>query len=96
MNENNERNNISSIKSIEQCHDGTDLNKIYEESLKKVKKDIHDKISKRQLYNYKCLEVLIEYVKKYPDCRFMQILSNVGLDEIQFYEESVDTYERIK
>ena len=31
-----------------------------------------------------------------PDWRFMQILSNTGIDEIDFYEESVDTFNRIR
>ena len=50
----------------------------------------------RQEYNYKCLDVLKEMIEKYPDWRFMQILSNTGIDEIDFYEESVDTFNKIR
>jgi len=54
------------------------------------------KQKRRQEYNYKCLDILKEMVENYPDMRFMQILSNVGIDEIDFYEESVDTFNKIR
>ena len=69
-----------------------EFNKKMKESLNSFK----EKAKMRQEYNYKCLDVLKEMVENYPDWRFMQILSNTGIDEINFYEESVDTYERIK
>ena len=55
-----------------------------------------EKAKTRQEYNYKCLDILKEMVENYPDWRFMQILSNTGIDEIDFYEESVDTFNKIK
>ena len=69
-----------------------EFRKKMEESLNEFK----EKAKMRQEYNYKCLDILRKMVENYPDWRFMQILSNTGIDEINFYEESVDTYERIK
>jgi hypothetical protein len=69
-----------------------EFNRKMEESLNKFK----EKTKKRQEYNYKCLDILKEMVENYPDWRFMQILSNTGIDEINFYEESVDTFNKIK
>ena len=63
-----------------------------QESLNEFK----EKAKMRQEYNYKCLDVLKEMIEKYPDWRFMQILSNTGIDEIDFYEESVDTFNKIR
>ncbi len=64
--------------------------------LEKILNDFKEKAKTRQEYNYKCLDVLREMVEKYPYWRFMQILSNTGIDEINFYEESVDTFNKIK
>lgn len=58
-------------------------------------KDIEYKIKHRQEYNYKCLDKLKELIEKYPDWRFTQIIFNVGLAEDRFYEESVDTFEKL-
>ena len=60
--------------------------------------DEFDKKMKESLneFNYKCLDILKEMVENYPDWRFMQILSNTGIDEINFYEESVDTFNKIR
>lgn len=58
--------------------------------------DFREKVKTRQEYNYKCLDILREMVENYPDWRFMQILSNTGIDEINFYEESVDTFNKIR
>ena len=69
-----------------------EFNKKIQESLNEFK----EKAKTRQEYNYKCLDILREMVENCPYWRFMQILSNTGIDEINFYEESVDTYERIK
>ena len=69
---------------------------LHREILKETRKDILDKISKRQEYNYKCLDILKELIDKYPDWRFTQIIFNIGLAEDRFYQESVDTYELIK
>ena len=54
-----------------------------------------NKFSFVQVLTY-CLDILKEMVEKYPDWRFMQILSNTGIDEINFYEESVDTFNKIR
>jgi predicted RND superfamily exporter protein len=69
---------------------------LHREILKETRKDILDKISKRQEYNYKCLDILKELIDKYPDWRFTQIIFNLGLAEDRFYQESVDTYELMK
>ena len=69
-----------------------EFNKKMQESLNKFK----EKVKTRQEYNYKCLDVLKEMVENYPDWRFMQILSNTGIDEIDFYEESLDTFNKIR
>ena len=67
-----------------------------EKALKEFKEEFKEKVKTRQEYNYKCLDILKEMVEKYPDWRFMQILSNTGIDEINFYEESVDTFNKIR
>ena len=54
-----------------------------------------NKFSFVQVLTY-CLDILKEMVEKYPNWRFMQILSNTGIDEINFYEESVDTFNKIR
>ena len=36
-----------------------------------------------------------KHIEKYPDWRFTQIIFNVGLAEDRFYEESVDTFEKL-
>ena len=45
----------------------------------------------RQLYNRAILKILSNYVEKYPDIRFGQMLYNLGVNPI-FYEESKKTY----
>ena len=74
----------------------TATDELDKEILEKTRKDFLDKISKRQEYNYKCLDVLKELIDKYPDWRFTQIIFNLGLAEDRFYQESVDTYELMK
>ena len=69
-----------------------EFNRKMQESLNSFK----EKAKTRQEYNYKCLDILKEMVENYPDWRFMQILSNIGIDEIDFYEESVDTFNKIR
>lgn len=69
-----------------------EFNRRMQESLNEFK----EKAKTRQEYNYKCLDILKEMVENYPDWRFMQILSNTGIDEINFYEESVDTFNKIR
>ena len=69
-----------------------EFNRKMQDSLNEFK----EKAKTRQEYNYKCLDILKEMVENYPDWRFMQILSNTGIDEINFYEESVDTFNKIR
>ena len=101
-------NNEKLMEYIKECHEritSTDSYKEYlktitddlhREILKETRKDILDKISKRQEYNYKCLDILKELIDKYPDWRFTQIIFNLGLAEDRFYQESVDTYDLMK
>ena len=73
-----------------------------------LKKMNNEKIKNRQKANLQLLEILREQILKYPDQRFGQILINTEIVEMQydylnehpivkdpFYEESVDTLERI-
>jgi transcriptional regulator with XRE-family HTH domain len=53
-------------------------------------------IGKRQDYNLKCLNLLLLLIENYPDWRFMQLLFNIGLCEDRFYEESIDTYNKLE
>lgn len=56
-----------------------------------------EKISARRESNNEILKILTEYVEKYPEQRFGQILYNFGFLPYgdPFYEESVDTLERV-
>ena len=45
----------------------------------------------RQLYNRAILKILSDYVEKYPDIRFGQMLCNLGVKPY-FDEESKETY----
>ena len=69
-----------------------EFNRKMKESLNEFK----DKVKMRQEYNYKCLDILKEMIENYPDWRFTQIIFNIGLAEDRFYEESIDTFEKIK
>ena len=69
-----------------------EFNEKMEESLKEFK----EKAEKRQEYNIKCLNIVRNMVFNQPCLRFGQILEKLKLDGDIFYEESVDTYERIK
>ena len=101
-------NNEKLMEYIKECHERitstegykewlkTITDDLHREILKETRKDILDKISKRQEYNYKCLDILKELIDKYPDWRFTQIIFNLGLAEDRFYQESVDTYELMK
>ena len=100
-------NNEKLMEYIKEYHERITSTDTYKEFLNTITDDLHreiledrkeilDKISKRQEYNYKCLDVLKELIDKYPDWRFTQIIFNVGLAEDRFYQESVDTYELMK
>jgi hypothetical protein len=54
------------------------------------------KIQQRQSANLEILKILDMIVNRFPQLRFTQILTNLNLDKDLFYEESVDTLERIK
>lgn len=45
----------------------------------------------RQLYNRAILKILSDYIEKYPDIRFGQMLCNLGIGPV-FNEESRETY----
>ena len=79
--------------SVEEIQE--EIKKSFEEAISKSNENLQKKIGSRQEYNLKCLEVLKEVVLKYPDWRFMQILYNMELCEDRFYEESVDTFEKL-
>lgn len=60
---------------------------------------IKEMIQKRQDANRELLKMLSEYIEKFPEQRFGQILVNYGfIDENNdpFYEESVDTLNKCK
>ena len=56
-----------------------------------------EKFLARRESNNEILKILTEYVEKYPEQRFGQILYNFGFLPYgdPFYEESVDTLERV-
>ena len=62
-------------------------------------KDIKKSIDNRKAANEDILEILSDFVAAYPEMRFMQILSVLGLsfDESndRFYEESEETLEKV-
>ena len=49
----------------------------------------------RQHENLNIINALIKIIATYPDLRFTQILSNLGLDKDLFYEEPNKTLEKI-
>lgn len=58
--------------------------------------DLKEKISNRQKANLEILKEIEKLIIKYPQQRFGQILSNYVLPNGDpFYEESIDTLERI-
>ena len=68
----------------------------FNEKMEASLKEFKEKAEKRQEYNIKCLNIGRNMVFNQPCLRFGQILSKLKLDGDIFYEESVDTYERIK
>lgn len=69
-----------------------------ERMLEKSNKELKEKISRRQEFNRKIVWTLWEIVEDFPDWRFGQILSNVGIAEYGrdvFYDESADTYAKM-
>lgn len=62
------------------------------------------KMTNRQEYNIKILEMLKQAIYSYPDLRFFQLLANIGIVEYdsntnaikdKFYEESGDTLKKV-
>lgn len=68
----------------------------FNEKMEASLKEFKEKAEKRQEYNIKCLNIVRNMVFNQPCLRFGQILAKLKLDGDIFYEESVDTYERIK
>ena len=63
---------------------------------KNISEAIQTKIQQRQSANLEILKILNIIVERFPQLRFTQILTNLGLDKDLFYEESVDTLDNIK
>ena len=61
-----------------------------------ISEAIQIKIQRRQSSNLEILKILNILVERFPQLRFTQILTNLGLDKELFYEESVDTLYNIK
>jgi len=49
----------------------------------------------RQHWNFKIIILLGRIIAKYPELRFCQILSILGLDKDNFYEEPDETWKKI-
>ena len=67
-----------------------------EKDLKKVDKEIEQKLKLRQKANKEILGIIENLVENNSQLRFCQILTILGLDNDNFNEESVDTLTRIK
>lgn len=52
--------------------------------------------NQRQDYNIKCIELITEFIKKFPNQTFIQILLNCGLLDVNIGEESNATLGRIR
>ena len=63
---------------------------------KNASEAIQIKIQQRQSANLEILKILNMIVERFPQLRFTQILTNLGLDKDLFYEESVDTLNNLK
>ncbi len=63
---------------------------------KNASEAIQIKIQQRQSANLEILKILNMVVERFPQLRFTQILTNLGLDKDLFYEESIDTLNNIK
>ena len=64
--------------------------------MKNISEAIQIKIQQRQSSNLEILKILNILVERFPQLRFAQILTNLGLEKDLFYEESVDTLDNIK
>ena len=63
---------------------------------KNASEAIQMKIQQRQSANLEILKILNMIVERFPQLRFTQILTNLGLDKDLFYEESIDTLNNLK
>ncbi len=50
----------------------------------------------RQIYNQKILDLITNYLSKYPCIRFNQLMYIINETNDYFNEEPWDTYERLK
>ena len=66
-----------------------------ENKLKQLNKKYEEIIKNRQKSNKKLLTILEEYITKYPNFRFIQLLWLLDIvnNDDRFYEESVETLE---
>jgi hypothetical protein len=67
-----------------------------DKDLKKVDKEIEQKLKLRQKANKEILSIIENLVNNNSQLRFCQILTILGLDNDNFNEEPVDTLARIK
>ena len=67
-----------------------------EKDLKKVDKEIEQKLKLRQKANKEILGIIENLVENNSQLRFCQILTILGLDNDKFMEESADTLAIIK
>lgn len=60
-----------------------------------MNKDIQQMIKQRQSANLELVEILLKYIRLYPDLRFGQLLSNLGIENDRF-QESIETLKYVK
>lgn len=64
------------------------------------REEFNKALKDRQRYNMQIVDVIKEYVEKYPDWRFQQILQNIGVSMRNqgdlFHEESYETAGRVR
>ena len=75
-------------------------NNVMEDLFNLPNKEFHQALADRQKYNKELLDVITQYVEKYPDWRFHQILQNIGIcmrrQGDMFFEESYETVRRMR
>lgn len=60
-----------------------------------MNKDIQQMIKQRQSANLELVEILLKYIRLYPELRFGQLLSNLGIEN-DFSQESIETLKYAK
>lgn len=66
--------------------------------LQKASEMMKQKIQTRQVYNREIAKIVSHFIEEYPDLRYCQILSMLGISENgedRFNEEPYDTYEKV-